>query len=203
MSIVEALVSAEENGVIAKYTIKELPESCCDQSEIKVYDLDGYVRSLRMNSPSKSCDGVWVGNSKNIERVFLLEMKSISNMKIEFHRTRAVEKRAVVPGKTVEQYPLEYRDFIKGKLSSMELGGKFEQSNELLERLYEGLSDELDSGSVKETAILLCGLSLSKFISLRHIFNSAMNEIVSPRWGKVQAIPCINLTKESDLEALM
>jgi len=204
MSLVTTLEDAEAREEISKCRVGDLHKSCCENSNIEVYDLDAFAHSLHLSQLPPTCDGVWAGEFNDMERLFLIEMKSISNMRIEFHHSRASRNvRGATPEETVVNGAMEFRNFVASKLQRMNFTGKFAESNTLLARLYSDLMDAIDNETIKEKAFLLCDLSPSEFRSFRHIINSALRVVASNHWGRPQAVTCRHMTEESDLEILM
>lgn len=189
MSLAEALAAAEQKGCISLKAIKDLNASCCDQVEQEVYDFDAYKDSLREDQPSKSCDGVFVAEREDKDRIFLLEMKGLANCRIEFEHTGDGEQT--------------FEAFLSKKLADYELDEKFSQSNTLLCNFQADLIEAIEAEQVGETALLLCNFSYREYLSYRDALRAAMRDVSSPHWGTPRVANCEMFSDRDYFNSLM
>ena len=189
MSLTEAMAAAEREGRISLRAIKDLEASCCDRVEQEVYDFDAYKDSLREQQPSKSCDGVYVVERPDKDRILLLEMKGLANCRIEFEHVGNEDQ--------------SFEDFLQEKFADFDLKDKFSQSNILLCHFQEGLVEAIEADEIGETAVLLCNFSYRDFLSYRDAIRAVMREISSPHWGTPRVANCEMFTDRDYFNSLL
>ena len=202
MSIVQALADKHEAGELVHAALKDIPESCCGESELEVYDMDRYAHSLGGVIPA-TMDGAWAGELRGKDYVVFIEMKSITKTIREFHFGKCAEEhRGRDPEETVSRCQAEFKAFVDQKISGWDFKAKMNGTQDLLNGMDAGLPSDLQSGAVAERCFIACDLSSRDFLTYRDTFKDALERLKSKEWGVPMAVPCSKLNNEQTLRDL-
>lgn len=189
-SIESALLSLLGSRKIDKSPIKELPKSCCVQSELEVYDFDGYARSLRGKIPA-TVDGVLADKINSNNWLILFELKSIKKTVREYHFGKCPHgDRGNSPDETISRLQKEYKEFVIQKIEDWNFNDKINGTQKLLTEIYCKLINDIKCHKVIARCFLVLEISNKDFINYRDTFRSVTKKLASAYWGEPAFIPC-------------
>lgn len=203
MSLAAALDAACHDGKLRHSSLGELDKSCCQNSSLEVIDFDAYAHSLGGVIPATT-DGVRCDAVKDTDLLLLLEMKGLKSTELNFHHQICPEaERGETPAETTSRCLPAFQFFLNQKIRSLRLRDKLEGTRQLLEGLYQDLSQDFFRGALSGRCFLIVNFSNREIINHRAAFRAALKPLTQEHWGEPSVLPCETVNNEESFRRFL